>query len=196
MLRHRSRFEEVFLQSRLYQYNSTIVHVIRYAISPQPDWNGYRPDYGMMDTPTAEEERNEVAVSRSFRANRDLDPVMVDAMERFAADARRKGVRVFYFVSPGALPYDLDGNASFRKAEDIAHEAGVPFFNFRNHPGFLRQYSLFANSGHLNDAGARRYSNTGRRHNQGSPDRTVLLNQIGPRQGTRRSWSARVQIAP
>ena len=40
---------EFFLQSKLYQYNSTIVHVLRYAIAPQPDVNGYRPDYGVMD---------------------------------------------------------------------------------------------------------------------------------------------------
>jgi hypothetical protein len=158
VLDHRSCLERFFLQSKLYQYNSTIVHVIRYAVAPQPDSNGYRPDYGVMVAPTVEEERDEAAAVQRFRSNRKLDPVMVDAMERFATDAIRKNVRVFYFVSPGAIPYDLESNASYRRIESIASQAHVPFFNFRNHPDFLRQYVLFADSGHLNDAGARRYS--------------------------------------
>ena len=111
-----------------------------------------------MDEPTADDERNETAASLGYRADRALDPVMVDALEQFAADARRKNVTVLYFVSPGALPYDLDSNASFRKIAEIVEHADIPLFNFRNHPAFLRQYALFADSGHLNDAGARRYS--------------------------------------
>ena len=158
VLYRRSLLEELFLQSKLYQYNSTIVHVLRYAIAPQPDVNGYRPDYGVMAEPTAKQERDDFAQNLRFRTNRSLDPVMVDALERFAADARRKNVKVFYFMSPGALPYRFEGSASSRKIEEVVGQAGIPFFNFRNHAEFLRHYALFADSGHLNDAGARLYS--------------------------------------
>ena len=158
VLEHRSSLERLFLWSKLYQYNSTLVHVLRYAISPQPDWNGYRPDYGVMDPPTPEQERREVEAREAFRAGRKLDPVMVDAMDRFAADAIRKNVRVFFCVSPAALPDDLLRNESFRKITAIADRWQVPILDFRNDSLFLRQYSLFTDSGHLNDAGARRYS--------------------------------------
>jgi len=158
VLEHRSRLERLFLRSKLYQYNSTLVHVVRYAIAPQPDLNGYRPESAAMKPLTAAEEREELAASRASRVGRRLDPVMVDALERFATDAMRKKARVFYCVSPGALPYELDGNASFRTIKDVVERLSVPFFNFRNHPDFVRHYALFSDSGHLNDTGARRYS--------------------------------------
>jgi hypothetical protein len=155
---HRSSLERYFLWSKLYQYNSTFVHVVRYAVAPQPDWNGYRPDYGVMDTPTPEQERRENEASEAFRAGRKLDPVMVDAMERFAADAIRRNSRMFFCVSPTALPSDLQRNESFRRISAIADRWHVPLLDFRNDSRFLRQYSLFTDSEHLNDAGARRYS--------------------------------------
>jgi hypothetical protein len=158
VLDHRSSLERLFLRSKMYQYNSTVVHVVRYAISPQPDWNGYRPAYAVMDVPTVEQERHEIAARHTYAADRKLDPVMVDALERFAADATRKNVRIFYFVSPGALPYDLERNASYLKIKAIADQSNTPFFNFRNHPEFVRHYAWFEDSGHLNDVGARRYS--------------------------------------
>jgi hypothetical protein len=155
VLDYRSRLERLFLWSKLYQYNSTFVHVIRYAISPQPDWNGYRPAYGAMEPPTVEDE---IAARGTYTVDRKLDPVMVDALERFAADAMRKDINIFYFISPGALPEELERNASFLKIRAIAAQSNIPFFNFRNHPEFVRNYSLFYDSGHLNDLGARRYS--------------------------------------
>lgn len=158
VLEHRSPLERFFLWSRLYQYNSTLVHVLRYAVSPQPDWNGYRPDYGVMGAPTLEQERREVEAREAFRAGRKLDPVMVDAMERFTRDAIEKKVKVFFCVSPAALPNDLQRNHSFREIMAIADRWRVPTLNFRNDPLFLRNYSLFTDSEHLNDVGARRYS--------------------------------------
>jgi hypothetical protein len=158
VLNLRSNLERLFLESKLYQYNSTFAHVVRYAVSPQPDWNGYRPAYEAMNAPTVQEEQDEIATSRAYRAGRNLDPVMVDALERFHSDAVRKNVRVFYFVSPGALPGELERNASFLKIEAIVNQAKIPFFNFRNHRDFVRNYALFSDSWHLNDAGARRYS--------------------------------------
>jgi hypothetical protein len=158
VLDHRSSLERVFLRSRLYQYNSTFVHVVRYAVSPQPDWNGYRPSYGAMAALTAEEEGAEIAATRAYEANRKLDPIMVDALERFGADAIRKNVRIFYFVSPVVLPDDLERNASFLRIKAIVDQNNIPLFNFRNHPEFVRNYSLFNDSQHLNDVGARRYS--------------------------------------
>ena len=157
-LDHRSNLETLFLQSKLYQYNSTLAHVIRYWVSPQPDSNGYRPAYGVMRAPTAEEEREEAATGRAFRANRKLDPVMIEALKRFSEDALRKNIHIFFFVSPGALPYDAEDNASLLKIKAIADETGVPLFDHRNDPGFLRNYMLFYDSGHLNDNGARLYS--------------------------------------
>jgi hypothetical protein len=158
VLCRRSKLERLFLQSKLYQYNSTVAHVLRYWLSPQPDWNGYRPEYKIMAAPTAVEVRDEMVMRNAYAAGRKVDPVMVDALERFAVDAKRKGVRVFFFVSPGAVPYELKSNASFLKAQAIAAQGGVPFYNFRNHPEYVHHYEFFADSGHLNDVGARRYS--------------------------------------
>ena len=152
----RSAMEPLFLRSRLYQYNSTLVHIARYAIAPQPDWNGYRPTYGRMSEPTPDQERQEASTRRAFAADRPLDVAMIDALKRFITDATRRRVKVSFFVSPGALPYDLTDNASFRTIEGIARERGVPLYDFRNHPQFLRRFELFYDSGHLNDQGASR----------------------------------------
>ena len=135
VLQLRSSLERLFLWSKLYQYNSTLVHIVRYAIAPQPDWNGYRPDYGVMDAPTPEQERREIEASESFRAGRKLDSVAVHAMERFAADAIRRKVRVFFCVSPAALPDDLLQNDSFREITAIAKRWQVPLLEL---PGRFR----------------------------------------------------------
>jgi hypothetical protein len=158
VLNHRARFERLFLYSKLYQYNSTLVHVIRYTVAPQPDWQGYLPDFAVMDAPTKEQERDEIEAGRTSVAGRKLDGVMVDAMERFATEAKRKNIMVFYFVSPSALPSNLGGNVSFRKIEAIVEHYRIPFFSFRNDPAFTHHYSLFSDSEHLNDVGARLYS--------------------------------------
>jgi len=147
-----------FLRSKLYRFNSTFVHVVRYWISPQPDWNGYRPNHGVMSQPTEAQEQREISMGLAFQSGRSLDPMKVDALARFAEDAARRGVSVFYFVSPGAIPGDLRRSGSFREVEAVAARCRVPLFNFRNHPGFLRRYELFADSGHLNDRGSRHYS--------------------------------------
>jgi len=111
-----------------------------------------------MGEPTASKEGEEIQDSLRFRENRLLDPALVDALQQFAAEASRKNVKVFCFISPGALLYDLHGNASLRMLEEVTGQAGIPFLNFRAHREFLRPYALFADSGHRNDAGARRYS--------------------------------------
>lgn len=158
VLERRSLWERLFLHSRLYQYNSTLAHVVRYWLAPQPDYDGYRPEYARMTRPTQDQERRELEASRAFREQRALDPVMMASLNRFATSAARRGSLVFFFVSPGALPYDMEGNESLREAEATAKRLGVLFCNFRNHREFLRKYELFADSGHLNDEGARRYS--------------------------------------
>lgn len=158
VLELQSPIESLFLRSRLYQYNSTLAHVVRYGLSPQPDAKGYRADYGTMIPPTFEEERDELDGTRASTVGRRLDAVMVEALERFALDARQKGAKVFYVVSPGALPYDVEENASYRAIREVAERLQVPLFDFRNHPAFMRRYDLYVDFGHLNDTGARQYS--------------------------------------
>jgi hypothetical protein len=143
----------VFLKSKLYQYNSTIVHVLRYWLAPQNDDKGYRATFVQLTKPAREGEMPPV----SPRARR-IDANMVAAFEQFVLNSINSRVRLVLAISPN-LEYESRGDdAVMEKIYAIAHKYGISLFNHTNDRAFIGRYELFADAGHLNDAGARIFS--------------------------------------
>lgn len=158
VINKRSGLEKYFLLSKLYQYNSTIVHVIRYWLAPQKDWNGYRPLFGEIPLSAyAAQNKQESPLSSKTKKNL-LDKNFVEAFEHFITNAKIKNVRLVFIVSPNVTHSDISNNASFNKIKSFADRYDIPLFEFLDHPSFIGHYSLFADFGHLNDTGAKIFS--------------------------------------
>ncbi|OED43529.1 hypothetical protein AB832_02515 [Flavobacteriaceae bacterium (ex Bugula neritina AB1)] len=82
----RSKFVDVKLFFHLYQMNSTIMHIIRYGISPQVDYKGYRPLFGSI-----KKKNNKDRIEDQNKENRGdvIDQNFVDALKKFIAIFQR-----------------------------------------------------------------------------------------------------------
>lgn len=155
----KSRFEKVKLLSRTYPYNSTIVHIARYWIAPQKDYNGYRPLYGNM--PPSLIERFSAPAPEPLRRpvqKKRLDDTFVAALNDFIEKARGAGAGIAFVISPMYLTADLGANESYARITEIAADHAVPIFDYSSDPRFLGRHSLFRDEGHLNNEGALLFS--------------------------------------
>jgi hypothetical protein len=154
----KSKFIRLFLNSKLFQYNSTIVHVIRYWLAPQKDNKGYRPNFAKLATPPESAKLCMESTAPATRRNRPLDKNLVGALEEFIMNSLKKDIRLVLVISPNLEHVDLSDNESVIRTKSLTEEYGVKMLNFANAPEFLGNYEFFANSGHLNDRGARVFS--------------------------------------
>jgi len=148
-----SPWARIFLTSRLYRYNSTVVHILRYGLSPQPDEKGYRATFTRLTEP----DRPEAPPAPAPRARR-IDENLMTALDRFVANARDHRVPLVLAISPN-LVYDahLD-EVAVQRIRSIASRYEIPLLDAMNDPAYIGRYDLFADAGHLNDVGARLYS--------------------------------------
>jgi len=155
----KSGLTKYFLKSKLYQYNSTIVHVVRYWLAPQRDRKGYQATFVQLPRPaqTVQDQGREVRQPPVRRA-RPFDKNLLAALEQFVLNAKRKNTRLVLTISP-TLEYDSGAaDDAVAKIRFIANNYGIKLYNYINDPDFLGHYELFADSGHLNDPGAKLFS--------------------------------------
>ncbi|GAA4274200.1 hypothetical protein U6A24_22170 [Aquimarina gracilis] len=133
-----------------YQTNSTIVHALRYHLSPQIDYKGYRPLFGKVALTNK---------SKMLKVNRrEIDSNFVTALERFIDSAKKNDVDLVFVTSPKFDPIDNSENESFKKIMNIAVNENVTVMDFFNSKQFLNQNDLFHDPSHLNDDGAKLFS--------------------------------------
>jgi hypothetical protein len=154
----KSRLTRYALKSKLYQYNSTIVHVLRYWLSPQKDQKGYQATFVQVPRPTQTLNETGGGQQPPLRRTRPLDKNLIAALEQFIINAKGRNIPFVFIFSPN---FKYDGSSADGAADricSIANSYGIKIFNYINDPHFLGHYELFADSGHLNDPGARLFS--------------------------------------
>lgn len=151
----KSKYEKIFLNSKLYQFNSTIAHIIRYWVAPQWDQKGYRPLFGELHYSDSEIYDQEEENSEGLHA---LDQNMIEAFKRFAANAKRKNAKLVYVISPSVKYRDISSNRSLKEIKIIANLYNIPYIDFWNHSAFIHHNELFNDTNHLNDKGAKLFS--------------------------------------
>jgi hypothetical protein len=157
----RSKLTKYFLKSKLYQYNSTIAHILRYWLAPQRDDNGYIAIFRELPKPATSVQRLPETAKTTLTRTRPLDENAVAALEKFILNAKRRNVRLVLVFSPTFEYTTLEADDAVKKVLSIANENGIRLMSFVNDPGFLGHYELFADNsfdGHLNDTGARLFS--------------------------------------
>ncbi|MEW7278523.1 hypothetical protein ABW636_07995 [Aquimarina sp. 2201CG1-2-11] len=136
---------------KAYQSNSTIVHVIRYFLSPQIDTNGYRPLYGKIN-PSKDQQHDDVFEKEYIE---EIDENFVNSFTEFIYNARKNNVKLIFVTSPTFYEVDLSKNLSYNMMVELSEKENIQFLDFFNDEEFYGKEELFHDKSHLNDTGAR-----------------------------------------
>lgn len=146
----KSRFEKFKAISNLYRYNSKILTIVKDNLAPTDDHmeNGFEPiEASNRNLELSEVDDQEI-----------VDSLEIEAFVGFLKDAKEAGNEVYVFVSPVYRRYRGGMTTSMRITEEICKELNVPFFTYHEDSLFLRSPSYFSDPTHLNETGARVYS--------------------------------------
>ncbi|HYM93989.1 MAG TPA: hypothetical protein VET23_07610, partial [Chitinophagaceae bacterium] len=150
----KSPFEKYKLISKIYPYNSLLFTIgvgntgfnkNRENIN---DMKGYIP---------LKEVWKEQLTTNSSPEKYKLDSVKINILESFISDCLKSNIKLYIFVSPRFIKYTYT-DQSIEIAQKMAQKFNIPFYDFMNDPFFLNNRDLFFNPGHLNDNGAKIYS--------------------------------------
>ena len=144
--------EKLKMISAIYPYNSSIFRIIagnsEFNKKRTRDINGYVPLTKIMSShkpPTNE------------TLNYDIDSLKIAFYESFIMDCINANIKLYILCSPSSFRIDFN-DPSIKLGSEIAEKFNIPFIDFSNTPVFFYNYSVFADMYHLNDEGAKLYS--------------------------------------
>jgi len=148
----RSPYEKYKLCSRLYPFNSEIVQITRNVIasreSKKENNEGYFPLYG-----TTEEDRKHIRFPEQYP----IDSNKLRAYTSFILECKKAGTELFVICSPYYQDAENE-EYSISVGKQIARKYGVDFHDFSHSEQFSNTAGYFSDPGHLNDTGARLFS--------------------------------------
>jgi len=153
VLKKNKRFIEIPLLSKLYQYNSTIAHIVKYFFFPQDDNKGFRALTGVNDSNF----KNQKSIELEEK-NQKIDTLFVRSFKELLINAKNNKVEIIAVTSPSLFGVNLNRNFSFKEMESILLKQNVSLFNFCNDERFLNHNELYSDPGHLNIKGAALFS--------------------------------------
>lgn len=143
-LEQRGFWEQFFVLSKLYTYNSTLVHLLKYSFVPQEDFNGYLPMEKVSTKSFTE------ADQKKNRPDFETTETQLALLEQMVQEAQEKGAEVIFVVSP-ILAGDWIHSAA---VEALAQKYNVPYWNYSLDERFVLNNELFGDQSHLNHQGA------------------------------------------
>lgn len=149
-----SKFVDIKLLFKAYQNNSTLVHALRYFISPQKDFNGYLPLSGKIKK--IEQSNNDTI--QVINQEKAIDPKFILAYKSFIKTAKDNNIELVIVVSPFLENRDLSKNKSMIEMKSIAETEDILLINLFKDPQFINQPYLFNDKSHLNHEGASLFS--------------------------------------
>ncbi len=150
----KSRFEKYKLVSRIYPYNSALFTIaignMKFNKSREysADENGYVALRGKWQKHLSID-----SISRDYK----IDSEKVKIFKSLIKECLDSKVKLFICVSPAFSKIKYE-DPSIAIAKRIAQEYNISFYDFSNDSFFLNNPNLFHNPGHLNDEGAKVYS--------------------------------------
>ncbi len=148
VLKYKSNFEKNKLLSKLYQYNSTIVHIIKYWLYPQSSYKGFHPLTGIV--PISRIEMHNKTNEKELK----IDTVFVNKFKNFINTSIAAKTKLVFIVSPVIYKSNLMENNSFSLIKRITDSYNIPMLNYHNDSLFIGKTELFKDLSHLNKKGA------------------------------------------
>ncbi len=151
----RGPYERLKLASAIYPFNSLVFQIVAGNSSynktraNRNDENGYVPLFKTWE--------GNIAYDSSFQ-HYEIDSAKLLYFRKFVKDCKDAGVKLYVFVSPCYVKFKGE-DQSLYLAKQIALRNNIPYNDFSEDPVFFTDPSIYADESHLNDSGARLYSN-------------------------------------
>ena len=151
----RSPYEKYKMISHIYPYNSLIFTMIMGAIESHKERKKIDEQNGYV--PLNESCYTDLIQDTSYGST-NFDSLKINTLESFIEDCRQSNVKLYIVISP-LLIQSLHENPSVKKVEEIANKYNVCVYNFTNSPLFVNKLLFAGNGTHLNDNGAKIFTN-------------------------------------
>jgi hypothetical protein len=151
-IEHNSRFERYKVISRLYRYNSTWIHMLRYLADPQMDYAGYLPLTGTLKKipqPDKPGVRKKTII--------ETDPFLFSVFKGMISTAKKLDILIVAVISPQFNP-DTTMNPSMKQMTDYLQMEKIIVLNHSQDTTFAGKTELFYDASHLNSQGAEIFS--------------------------------------
>lgn len=135
--------------SHLYRYNSQFANILAGNLSERtsPADKGYKSLSGLLDTTHAHLKAEQFPYP--------ADENKIRYLQAFIDRCKARKIKLILLYSP---MYAVEKNTLFELPKQIARKNQIPFLNFYYLEGLSKHPEYYYDFGHLNDAGARRYS--------------------------------------
>lgn len=149
----KSTTEKIKLLSQIYPYNSLLLSIAlgntEFNKNIRPDVNGYIPISKKMSSPM---EFNDIPV------HYEIDSIKLKIYESFIRECKKSNIKLIIVCSPYYSKF-YEPIYSVAIAKEIASKNNIPFQDYSKDPLFTSNPTLFSDHSHLNDDGARIFSN-------------------------------------
>ncbi len=146
-------YESLKLLSEIYPYNSSVLTIAagnsEFNKTRKDDMEGYVPLYKKWPEPLKDN------IPKKGNA---LDNNKVNAFISFIDDCKKANVKIVVVCSPYYVSYKKT-DPSLEKGKQIARSKSIQFYDFSNSPFFLKHPDLFDDTFHLNNKGAKIFTN-------------------------------------
>ena len=143
---------KVKLLSKTYKYNSKLVQTIKCNYIPWPEDRGYEALNGVMEVAEGKKVADVLGPSSDYP---NIEDQKLAYLQKFIDDCYANNIELTICYSPY---YGQDTPASISFIQEFAEKKGVTFLNYGNDIRFQKQ-EFFQDASHLNDTGAKVYSN-------------------------------------
>lgn len=141
-------FEKYKVLSHLYRYNYKFLEILSDCVRPTDNLSGYKPNFGCIRPEILDGEPNMLKEDIG-----PIDPIKWECLNNFISEALKLDIKVVLVSSPYWRGYH---NCDLSLVIKLAQHYGIFFLDYsdseiRNYPDW------FADSMHLNDAGAKEF---------------------------------------
>lgn len=150
----KSPYEKYKLASSIYPYNSLLFQIIAGNSGYNKNRQNRNDDYGYV--PLHKTWHGPLNFDSTFEKY-ELDTLKVKYFRSFVKDCVNADIKLYIILSPCYLRFRND-DISVNIARQTALEYHIPFYDFSDEPVFLGNPEIYADESHLNDSGAKLYS--------------------------------------
>lgn len=144
--------EQVKLMSKTYRYNSKLVQTIKCNYIPWPEDRGYEALTGVMQVKEGEKAADGLTPSSS---ELNIEERKLKYLQKFIDNCKENDIKLVMCYSPY---YGQSIPQSIRMIEEMAAQNGIPFLNYGDDARFQKP-EFFQDASHMNDVGAKTYTN-------------------------------------
>lgn len=149
----KSKFEKIKMRSTIYPYNSLMFTI---AVG-NTDFNKTRRADVKGYVPLSKTWNNPIQID-SIRSEYEIDSLKVKAYDSFIRDCLKSKISLYIICSPYFVKSKF-ADPSILLGQEIAKKYNVKFFDYSNDSIFISNPAFFADKAHLNDRGAKAFSN-------------------------------------